>query len=161
MNPTILDLAQANILFIIVATPTILYGIIKEKHYVAPLSIVLTVINLGISFVSTPIGSWSFIGSVPLFGLGLYVISRDVKKQYQKFWVAFLLGSKTIGSVTLFLGFMENNWVMLIFEPLAKYAITKPELLNNLTIYTHIIGILIVLGTVHGIGLIMTATSKK
>ena len=158
---TLLDLTQLDILFIIIALPTIGYGIIKEKHYVASLSIVLTVINLGVSVVSTPIMSWSFLILMMFFGIGLFVISRDVKKNYRKFWVAFLLGSKTIGSVTLYLGFVENNWVMLIFEPITKWTSNNPEILDNLEVYTHFIGFIIIIGIIHGLGLIATSKSKK
>ena len=158
---TILSLTEIDIYFLLIAIPTIFVGWFVEKHYVSYLSIGLTVVNLGTAVVSTPIFSIDFVLVLGFFALGLYVMGRDVKRQYQKLWVAFALGSKTMGFVTLYLGLLHNNWLITIFHPIRNYLEESDPSLQNLDWYTNIIGFFIILGFIHGVGLIITKKGKR
>jgi len=134
------------------------YGIHKETQYVGAVSIAVTVGNVIITLFFTPITTISFFVWLAISVFGVIVISHDVHKQYKNPYVAFFLGSKTIGSITIFLGFTTNNWVMPVFEPVFSLITSHQELelpKLQLEVLVHLLGVGIILGIVQIIGRIV------
>ena len=146
---------------IFIGLATAIYGIIKEKHYVSAISILVTVINIGVGIFFLPIQDPSFSINLVVFGFGLFVISKDVHKQYKNPWVAFFLGSKTIGAITFFEGMTTNNFIMMPFTPLFLYITQQDSSVDNLSLYVHAMTFIIFIGVIHIIGGIISLKSKK
>lgn len=131
------------------------YGIHKETQYVSPLSIAVTLVNVIITLLFTNINSISFTVWAGISVFGIIVMAYDVKKHYQNPYIAFFFGSKSIGSITIFLGLTENNWTVRLFEPIFWLFVADKTMEISgihLAIYIHLTGVLIILGIVHALG---------
>ncbi|MCV0430699.1 hypothetical protein [Nitrosopumilus sp.] len=140
------------------------YGAYKETRYVSSLSIAFTVANVLVTLLFTNIYSISFVVWAIISVFGVMVIIYDVKKNYQNPYVAFFLGSKTIGSLTIFLGLAGNNWVKPIFEPIFWFIVSNeaPQLSNfEVSVLVHLLGSLIILGMIHLAGAIIGKLHEK
>lgn len=139
-------------------------GAYKETRFVSSLSIIVTLGNVFITLLFTSTSSISFYIWLPFSIAGIIIIAQDVKKNAKNPYVAFFFGSKTIGSVTFFLGLTTNNWVMPTFEPiymaLVRLSLAEPLTGTELQIAVHVLGVLIVLFVVHLIGRIIGVLHK-
>jgi len=139
-------------------------GAYTETRYVSKLSILITVSNVLITLFFTDVNSIGFYIWAVYSVFGIIVIARDVRKHYKNSYVAFFLGSKTIGSITVFLGLTTNDLVMPYFQPIyTMFAeLLGVEMLTGLglQIVVHVIGVLIILFVVHLIGRIIGVLHK-
>ncbi len=139
-------------------------GAYQETRYVSKLSIIVTVCNVIITLLFTETDSIGFYIWAIYSIFGIVVIIQDVRKHYKNPFVAFFLGSKTIGSITIFLGLTVNDLVIPYFQPIYTLMVelSGSETLTGiyLQIAVHVFGVLVILFIVHIIGRIIGTLHK-
>ncbi len=135
-----------------------LFGIFVELHYVSKYTIIMNIIGIFLIVASVPIWSYSFLLAAGFFVIGLLVMAKDVKTQAKKTEIAFLLGSKTLGSVGIFTGIIGIGWIDK-FKPLLDYLVEGSNYDSN-SLELHVFVFFLVLSSVHVIGLIVWGIKK-
>ncbi len=154
---TILPLAIAQIS---TAFITAGFGIAKELHYVSSVTMILNIVGLFFIVGSVDYAAYTFpfAFSLCFFVLGFVVVVRDIHHKHKNEVVAFLLGSKTVGAIGIWVGFIQNQWID-VFVPLANvFVIEAAQPASGLLV--QIVGLAVILSTTHILGAFFWIRSK-
>ncbi len=120
-----------------------------------------TILVNGLSFIlilaTIPPTSVNFWIASSLFLVGLIAIIADVLKKTRKRWVAFSLGSKTLGALSIYVASGELGWIQ-NFGSIVRSMKTADAIVSSTE--AHVAGFLLIFGTVYILGLIAWFISK-